>query len=1145
MSRRKQSHPKPLKRDDLWCGESCSPQSPAGSNDDGTELERLDLRDPGGGSGGSPTLDDDESGDGPTPSLDADAMIDNDANAARLASLTRLADSRSGCNDDEEEPRRVGESPGGGALSQTDSVGRGLKKVTGGLPREESATSGGGGSDVRGNSPDAGGIGANPGFPGHYFATHPATVVCVEENSRILPKTGGAYYCQDCGIRFSSHATLEAHQAYYCSRRLALATEDELTTAGDTPARLYPVRHNGSWVGVKQDSSPAAAADSDKERGAPAADMTNRTAAAPHSSPRSSKAVSRTFACPHCPFMTTKKPAFVQHLNLHQEGPGGSPLPKVAVPPAARYCSNCDIQFSSAKTFHVHKQYYCSTRHILKPGSGAAPPTTKQTAAPSASPSGGPTALPQQRHVVASSSKGLVRVAGPDVGGATAKENGMLLNSSVLSFPSSPVIILPCSYISGSNMGMLPAGAAAGLLLPNGNLSAATGLFPTTFAILTSPPPAAGLRAALSPRPAHPLPSAPAPGALHSAKTSSGLPSPTANGLPDTKGEQPLDLSVRRSTESRSYQTPDAHRSPSSCSEASDSAGAPTLSMVSSTSSAVSSATPSPTFVTAGGANQAAIFLTPIETAHGMQLYAHSALATRLAPAPPPVKQGTNKCADCGIVFYKKENYLVHRRHYCSRRHENSSPGAGSPTADECSSPPTRRRKLDDAAEAPANAEEVAEGSSTSKAPLQREGSPAPVGANPDEIDPPSSMCVAKPPPHARYTCTSCGIPYSSLGNLQAHQTYYCYCLKRKEKELLLANQQTAAPGAVSIPQSSKGPARAPSIVQCGRCHAQFHVTEEEEAAAATLNLKCPLCDAGVPAQPPRPLESQARAYHCTLCGYRGNTLRGMKTHIRMHLERGGDVQEECYISCLPAANGEGPATPPNHISPGSHCDPMDDDGAASPRSGSESCGAGEPKTAATLHSCDYCGYTSSYKGNVVRHVRLVHKELAAASGAATELAGAVFNGGTATPPKTSREEGSGSPPPPSSKSPAMSCTSSNGVVAAGDDSRDTASPCGGEGDGEAPAANSVPATDGAEDPPAVACAAKSPIPTANATALVAAAAANPKNASAVSANRRTGSKYCKSCDISFTYLSTFIAHKKFYCASHASENLGRETPVQ
>ena len=42
--------------------------------------------------------------------------------------------------------------------------------------------------------------------------------------------------------------------------------------------------------------------------------------------------------------------------------------------------------------------------------------------------------------------------------------------------------------------------------------------------------------------------------------------------------------------------------------------------------------------------------------------------------------------------------------------------------------------------------------------------------------------------------------------------------------------------------------------------------------------------------------------------------------------------------------------------------------------------------------------------------------------------------------------------------------------------------------------------------------------------------------------NKKTGPKYCKSCDISFNYLSTFIAHKKFYCSSHSGENAGGRT---
>lgn len=36
--------------------------------------------------------------------------------------------------------------------------------------------------------------------------------------------------------------------------------------------------------------------------------------------------------------------------------------------------------------------------------------------------------------------------------------------------------------------------------------------------------------------------------------------------------------------------------------------------------------------------------------------------------------------------------------------------------------------------------------------------------------------------------------------------------------------------------------------------------------------------------------------------------------------------------------------------------------------------------------------------------------------------------------------------------------------------------------------------------------------------------------------NKKFGSKYCKSCDISFNYLSTFIAHKKYYCPNNQSD---------
>lgn len=39
--------------------------------------------------------------------------------------------------------------------------------------------------------------------------------------------------------------------------------------------------------------------------------------------------------------------------------------------------------------------------------------------------------------------------------------------------------------------------------------------------------------------------------------------------------------------------------------------------------------------------------------------------------------------------------------------------------------------------------------------------------------------------------------------------------------------------------------------------------------------------------------------------------------------------------------------------------------------------------------------------------------------------------------------------------------------------------------------------------------------------------------------------KYCKKCDITFNYYSTFIAHKKFYCKSEITERDTGSSPTQ
>lgn len=85
------------------------------------------------------------------------------------------------------------------------------------------------------------------------------------------------------------------------------------------------------------------------------------------------------------------------------------------------------------------------------------------------------------------------------------------------------------------------------------------------------------------------------------------------------------------------------------------------------------------------------------------------------------VKQGVSKCKECNIVFCKYENYLAHKKHYCSAR----------------------------------NAEDT-EGNAKASPPI------SPQATSPSAIAYQQLICVA------------CGIKFTSWDNLSAHQMYYC-----------------------------------------------------------------------------------------------------------------------------------------------------------------------------------------------------------------------------------------------------------------------------------------------------------------------------------------------------------------------------------
>ncbi|XP_032678048.1 zinc finger protein ush isoform X3 [Odontomachus brunneus] len=644
-----------------------------------------------------------------------------------------------------------------------------------------------------------------------------------KETITVEPARPTALICPPCGIRFSSASTLEAHRTYYCAHRPRLE-EDAANDEDDDKSGKYEVR--------------------------------------------------KAYACPHCSYSADKKVSLNRHMRMHAASPAPPTIPPANPTPTnnpvagqttasngslneevEKYCRNCDIRFSSLKTYRAHKTHYCSTRHVVKDSVPTpATPQSSVKASPPTSSSPGDSPPPQP----------------------------------CLALPTNPPIVLPYTVFRGASVlaaPALPLPDTVYYLLPDGTLQPVTrGLPPATQNATMEPP--AVLKAANKP-------STPA-----SVVTASTSPSVLA----------PLDLSVRRSPGHQDEKENRMSPAPSSLppppgSPRSRSSGSPRTSSI-------------------GSIQTTAVAPSPA-----------TEIPLRLTDLPPPpvpgvlVKQGVSRCKECNIVFCRHENFVAHKKHYCQSRGEttvsNSPPPSGTPS-----------------------------------------------------------------PPLVQLICAACGIKFASMDNLAAHQAFYC----------------------------PKRPESQEHHTRCSKCKAIIEPGSSHScASSATGGWRCPVCGAVSPtagaAQRHMDAHQGIKAFRCTICRYKGNTLRGMRTHIRMHFaKRGTDLQEENYITCV-----------------------LDDE--------------------ATLPT----------------------PEPAAATTPEEIPAEVQVNGKTTDTRK--------SPQPPPSLPPPAAVTSK-----VKQEREDTPPP------------PPPPPPEESLDP------------------------------------TKSGPRYCRSCDISFNYLSTFIAHKKFYCSSHAGE---------
>lgn len=613
------------------------------------------------------------------------------------------------------------------------------------------------------------------------FSSNALPVAETSPRSEVEARQGNVqiFLCHPCGIRFSSLSTLEAHKTYYCSHRNTKTVDDDTKSTG-----------NDINSGCQSDQ-----------------DTTEVNSKAPKTG--------KQYTCSHCSYSADKKVSLNRHMRMHTISPSPATVSVVSNGDITgdtqdRYCAECDIRFSSLKTYRAHKMHYCSSRHMMK--SSQASTTSKQASSCTSSssptspvdtscrtpPSPNPS-LPPQHHLLA--------------------------------LPTNPIIILPYSLFRNASFlpGVLPNTSGIPnpdtpcFLFPNGTLQPLSQALSTTT---TTPP----------------------------IETLKNINKQKDTVIRDTSA--PLDLSVRKSPdlkdlvidlgddnerENKRRKTPTPEKIECAPSIRTSPPLTPSSQPGTSPSLSISPKRKHDQLENASRSNSPRhIRGTPKSTEtsdrlqsspeypvlpfiasalsvlpHEMQMRLSSSEFPQLPVTPQVlVKQGVSKCKECNIVFCKHENYIIHKKHYCSARSQEDDASKNS------TSPPASPRSAD---------------------------ATSPAGQ------------------YQQLICMACGIKFTSLDNLNAHQAYYC--LKRSDFD-----------------------AR-----RCGRCRS---IAEPNHQCVNTsgMGYKCPSCEviSPTPSAAQRHMESHAgvKAYRCTICRYKGNTLRGMRTHIRMHFDkRSPDLQ--------------------------------------------------------------------------------------------------------------------------------------------------------------------------------------------------------------------------------------------------------------
>ncbi|GFW61011.1 zinc finger protein ush [Trichonephila clavipes] len=594
------------------------------------------------------------------------------------------------------------------------------------------------------------------------------------------------------------------------------------------------------------------------------------------------------YRCPYCTFMNDDQNVLDKHILSHRH-----PITKKAsskMTNSKSYCEACRIQFMSIDTYRVHKQMYCKSRNEKG--------TTSPAPLPESAP--GPAFKPGHEAVI-------IR-GGVNGGIASSIIQPQAIYAAI---STNPLILLPCSLVNGqglvSQKAVIPTGAP-GIVLQTG-IACPTIVekSPSITKVKEENPP--------SRKTSHPIMNFSSDSSdrtlsvtsllrkrktsegdvLNLKKTCAGEPVPLVNSDTEKKEPEslpvdqdiPLDLSLKNKLINLSSRSPSKRKnsvasvgSPSpTFPNTSDSISPPRSSILHSRIS-VSPSSPFngdmyPYYSSPGVLSRMPHVndrLSPLPPTLQADVTVDKVIPPAGMPPPKLLKQGDNVCEECQIVFYKYDNYLAHKKHYCAfRRQQLSAIAAAAASSQEQLSDDNNSNHS---------------GHNDSSTSYQSDDASKMVMRRVEHSAEPFRSVIKKSS-HSVYCCDACGVKFSTSDNLFAHQTYYCI----KKADSAMSKAAASRGDNADSPKGLESPFSGPEEWKCNYCDA---------TCASYDTIRRHLLT-----------HSELRGFRCIVCGYKGNTLRGMKTHACEHLGEATTSIEEFVSNNVIAENGVVPILPP------------------------------------------------------------------------------------------------------------------------------------------------------------------------------------------------------------------------------------------